>query len=314
MILVLGFSACAGTQDGDGRNEMGEMQNNGTAGNGSALDYANLTPEQQAALAACEQATGQRSFDNCPVNVLCSSLSPSSVLPIVVTFEALTNTCPWTNQNDPSGPEDVNNLSVRNRYTRARVEQVRDLAPSLAVPEGQAAVFCSVDISVRSLRPDGLFRYDDDLLFLFGGKDATSGAVGGALLTTRNRDMPNSMMKPVTELPGVSWPQYSWPSIVNTELSNDAPQLYCLGQESADPNNPSCNIPETQQSGEFFIRMSSELAGRLGLRAALNKNYNLSVVVTGDNDAEPDCKHDGFEATVNVGYILLPELSLPGLI
>ena len=143
-----------------------------------------------------------------------------------------------------------------------------------------------------------------------GLASAVAALGGGALLTTRNRDMPAAMLAPVAELQGLSWPQYQWPKIVNVMLSNNAPRLYCLGEENVSPTNPSCNLPETQQSGEFFIRMTRENAGRLGLRAALNKNYNLSVVVTGDNDSGSDCKHDGFEATVNVGYALLPELSI----
>lgn len=271
--------------------------------------YENLTAEQEAALDACEAETGERLFDDCPVPVLCSALDATASVPIVVTFEPLAEQCAWTEKDALSGPEDRDNLKKRNEYTQARAEQVRDLRPKLQVPDGEAAVFCRVDISVESLRQDGEFHYDDDLLFVFGGNNAASGPEGGAVLITRNTAMPPAMSAAVPEFPEREYPLYSWPSIAGLNLSNSGAgtDLFCLGYETIDAGNPECSLPVTDNSGLFEISLTDDIAETLGIRAALNGNYNLSVVVTGDNDAGSDCKHDGFEATVNVGYVVLPQ-------
>lgn len=280
----------------------------------TGVPFDDLTPEQQAALLACEAETGNRSFEGCPIEVLCSSLEAADTVPITVTFEPLSDACPWTEKDELIGPDDRDNLSEQERNTRARIEQVRDLKPELEVADGEAAIFCTVDISVSSLREDGRFRYDDDLLFLFGGDGPTSGAEGGALLITRNASMPDALEDDVAELPGVRWPQYEWPKIVNIQLSNDNDELFCLDTPVISEEDPECGLPATQRDGEFFINLSDETAGRLGIRAALNDNYNLSLVLTGDNDPDIDCQHDGFTATVNVGFIRIPSASLPDLI
>ncbi len=300
-----------GTQNDGGMNATSSGSGSSGSGNGS---FQNLTPEQEAALNACEAETGQRTFIGCPVDVLCSSLTADNVVPVQVTFEPLTEECPWTDKDDLDGPSDRDNLSLVDEETRARVEQIRDLKPQLSVPEGEAAVFCSVDISVRSLREDGQFRYDDDILFLFGGNTSSSGAEGGALLITRNASMPGAMLEPVPDLTGVSWPLYDWSDIAGLEISNDNDALFCLDIPTVDPDNPQCGLPPTQEDGRFFIDLDDQTASRLGIRAALTDNYNLTVVMTGDNNPSSDCQHDGFEATVNVGYILVPQAALPELL
>ncbi len=97
--------------------------------------------------------------------------------------------------------------------------------------------------------------------------------------------------------------------LVNLPLSNSGAgfALYCLGQGQLNSDTEACSILETQQSGDFAISLPTETAQALGVRAALNGNYNLSVIITGDDDPGPDCKHNGFEAQLNVGYIVLPE-------
>ena len=263
------------------------------------LPFGLLTSQQEAALDACEEATGQRSFEDCPVQILCSSLEEDDVIPITVSFDPLTETCPW---------EEGDNLSELNGVTRARVEQSRDLRPFLEVPEGESAVFCSVDIRVEPTDESGLLRYDDDLLFVFGGESEDSGAHGGALLITRNRDVPPALEATVPELPSFTWPLYDWSEVTDIEISNNQSELYCLGYGELPADDPeNCSLPETEESGDFVIKLPKEEAEAIGIRAALNGNYNLTTVITGDDNPSVDCQHNGFDAIVNVGFIVLPE-------
>lgn len=285
------------------------------SGSGEASE-SGFTPVQLAALAACEDATGKRSFDGCPVTVVCDSLDAEDVVRLEVDFEEQLDQCDWhPTKTALDGPDDRDNLKKLDSNTRARIEQVRDLEPLLQVPGDEKAVFCSVDISVTSTRSDGKFRYDDDLLLIFGGYDETSGPEGGALLVTRNRDMPGQMLETVPEFADLEWPLYTWPRIVDVKLSNSDPQLYCLGFGELDADVPGeCALPITQQDGDFAIKLDKDTAEAIGIRAALTGNYNLTTVITGDNDASKDCQHDGFRATIDVSYLVLPEGEIQGLI
>ncbi len=285
----------------------------------------NLTAQQLNALDACEAETGTRSFEDCPVKVLCSTLTPDDSVKLTVDFEPQTNACEWVAGKDAHvDDDDRSNLKKRNRYTQARVEQVKDIEPLLTVPGGQKAIFCSVDIAVTPTDPGGKLRYDDDLMLVFGGYDADSGVEGGALLITRHTQIPDALMAPVPEFTDVTWPLYLWTdrprhgndkALVGLPLSNSGGgfQLFCLGQGKSATSTETCSIPVTDKFGDFAISLPNETAQALGIRAALNGNYNLSVVVTGDDDARPDCQHNGFEAELDVGYILLPEVEVQTL-
>ncbi len=307
-----GESGPGGSLSADGS---GQMPGTNGSGSGGDVTYANLTPQQRAALDACERVTGTRSFDDCPVQTLCSTLDADDVLTIEdIVFEPLTDRCPWGANGNPA-------YNVREQFdefqniTTARVEQVRDLRPFLNVPGGQKAVFCSVDISVAPIDSD--FEYDDDLLLVFGGSSASSGPDGGALLITRNGRIPDALERPVPGFENVVWPLYTWAAdeagkgLLNLNISNAAgdfdTDLFCLDVGKLQAPTPTCAMPITQESGDFRISLEQETAQALGIRAAITNNYNLTAVTTGDNDPGSDCQHNGFTATVNVSYISLPE-------
>ncbi|QQR89567.1 MAG: hypothetical protein IPJ88_15430 [Myxococcales bacterium] len=315
LVASLMVSGCSGTSDSNSASNSQESPDGGDASTNTSdgsLGYANLTPEQQAALDACEQATGERTFENCPPQILCSSLDPTATVPVQLTFDPLQDECPWSTTGgqaaDGNGPK-------LNEFIRARVEQVQDISQHLEVPEGEIAVFCRINISIVKLNDQ--FKYDDDLILVFGGSSADSGADGGVMLMTKNKMISEITPTAVAEFESTSWPLYSWDDVYDLNLANGAPNNelaspMCFGHGDTTPlddqGNPlACQLPDTDVNGENAIDLTNATAEAIGIRAALNGNYNLSVVITGDNDSSSDCKHQGFIANLDVGYISLPQ-------
>lgn len=319
LFFLVSVAGCNGTgADESGNegqsidNETNDQDDNESGSDSENLAYANLTPEQIAALDACEMATGNRSFENCPPQVLCSSLDPTATVPVQLTFDPLQDECPWSETTEQAA--DGNGPKL-NEFIRARVEQVQDISEHLQVPEGETAVFCRINISIVKLNEE--FKYDDDMILVFGGTSADSGADGGVILMTKNKMISEITPTAVSELESTSWPLYTWDDVYDLNLANGAPgneldEPMCFGHGSETPldeqGNPlACQLPDTDVNGEIAIDLTNETAEAIGIRAALNGNYNLSVVITGDNDSQSDCKHQGFLANLDVGYISLPK-------
>jgi hypothetical protein len=83
---------------------------------------------------------------------------------------------------------------------------------------------------------------------------------------------------------------YDWARVLGSRGSG----LYCLDQ---------CSLPPMETPGPMSLEISSELARRIGERAAAAGTYDLRVVTVGDNDAN-DCRHQPFDFVVSLDFVV----------
>lgn len=199
---------------------------------------------------------------------LCGQLSPQTFTE-EITFPATSKgQCGW-NEN--------NNLSPRDGFLRARVEQT----VPLTIPAG--GFLCSLNISTKDQQT---FVYDDHFLIALNDK----------VLSSSNQKFIDQLEEKD------SLRQYEWDRMHQGMASNyprkdqwNSRTIYCAGT--------SCLLPPTQQSGTLKILISDTVSAQLSSVINQDTKAELKVVTFGDDDGGADCYHSGFHLTVTGTYV-----------
>ena len=184
-------------------------------------------------------------------------------------FPAMTEPCPWG--------EDDNGTPTK-ALISARVEQ----SVSLDLDD---VVLCDIDMDMTGLVPDEvqLMEFDDHFFFTFND----------IVMASSNEPL-------VSNLPtDDGMPVYEWESVFGQPYDNYAAP-YCLGEEDGDAD---CEIPQTHTTGPISLDFGEDVITELSVRAFDDDRYDYGFVVTGDDNADSDCRHAEFGFTVEVEYL-----------
>ncbi len=175
--------------------------------------------------------------------------------------------CPWGSNG---------NLSPKDPYMRARVEQVQ----TLKLPQG--ARICRMEFEI----PGQGIWYDDYLWVAFNDVLLMSSLNFSGLSTLKKQG---------------DLVFYSWEALKGAYTANlgTGPAPYCLGQ---DQGLGSCTLPGSETSGTIAFKLDPSIVKRLGELAVIEGRYELKVVSTGDNDST-DCSHLPFTFQVKTYYV-----------
>lgn len=163
---------------------------------------------------------------------------------------------------------------------------------SVSLPEG--AVVCSASLSSEE---STRWRYDDEVVFLLNGVVIT---------TTQDRYLwrdPLRRLSPIHPPLGSGF-VFNWQRLVAEEQFNEAStsqSLYCYGNA---PGAAGCELPPTEQVGRVQLSLGTSEIALLSLSAVQKKSLTYELLVTGDNDPEIDCRHDGLTLKARVDYVL----------
>jgi len=154
----------------------------------------------------------------------------------------------------------------------ARISARREQKVSLSLPE--STTLCKMELSSNTKS----FYYDDELMLNFNGF---------VLLESVNFSQHFNSVN--------GFKKYDWSKIKGKTHGNSGP--FCTGKAK------SCQIPGTQTSGKVAISFDDQTNQKLMFLAKKKGNYQLNLIITGDNDPGKDCKHKGLEIKVDYTFI-----------
>jgi len=167
---------------------------------------------------------------------------------------------------DPGGCPwgEADNDGVRDGVYRARTEQVEPVG----LPAG--SVVCGLRVEV----PDQEVVFDDELIVAFAG----------AVLVQSFRP------EDIFAMPdGI--PRYRWTDLRGHGLAEN-PGTYCLGDATH------CALPDSEHRGRFALDLSGAIGHHLGEISIEGARDDVTVVTTGDNNRDTDCRHTPFTLRV----------------
>ncbi|MFT5430192.1 MAG: hypothetical protein ACI9OJ_000865, partial [Myxococcota bacterium] len=95
---------------------------------------------------------------------------------------------------------------------------------------------------------------------------------------------------------------YDWTRIRGLNLMFQGDEAYCMGYG----NGSDCALPQSDTTGEFLLSFAGELFEPIRQRALEDQRLELRFITVGDNDADTDCRHNGFRMRAVV------DVALPG--
>ncbi|KYG66264.1 hypothetical protein AZI86_04180 [Bdellovibrio bacteriovorus] len=187
---------------------------------------------------------------------------------VQINFEDNVGECPF-------GSGD--NLSAKNEYIRARVEQ----SQKVQVPAG--ATVCQV--SMDNFEQQN-FLYDDNIILTLN-----SYVLASTTNFSRHLQSSNGYYK------------YDWSRLVDKDAQNGAvdsspANQYCAGKSQG---LSSCLFPQTETVGRVELQFDEKVVQNiLGMTSA--SDITLHMITTGDNDSKTDCHHSPVRLMVQVEY------------
>lgn len=173
---------------------------------------------------------------------------------------------------DPGGCPwgDGDNGRVRDGVYRARTEQVE----TLGLPAG--AVLCSLRVEAAEQE----ITFDDELIVTFADAVVVESFRPEGIF-----EMPDGI------------PRYRWSDLQGRHLGeNDG--VFCLGPEGG------CALPDSETRGRFTLELGGTTGEQLGEIAIARGSAEVTVVTTGDNNRDGDCRHTPF--TLRVTATIVP--------
>jgi hypothetical protein len=189
---------------------------------------------------------------------------PVDVCPTAVTVRQVVELEFPDPEGCPWGVDD--NGGTRDGFYRARTEQVGELD----LPAG--TVLCSMQVEV----PEQEILFDDELIVTYAG----------AVLVQSFRPEGVFAMED-----GI--PRYRWADLHGRRLGDGA-GTFCLGEDGA------CTLPASEQVGRFTLDLSGDTGLHLAEIAIQEGRTDFTVVTTGDNNRDSDCRHTPFTLRVTV--------------
>lgn len=187
---------------------------------------------------------------------------------VQINFEDNVDQCPF-------GTGD--NLSSKNGYVRARIEQ----AQKVDVPSG--ATVCQVSMDNFEQQS---FLYDDNIILTLNSYILASTTNFSKHLQSAN-----------------GYYKYDWSRLVDKDAQNGAADStpanqYCAGKADG---LSSCLFPQTETVGRVDLQFNERVVQNiLGMTSA--SDITLRMITTGDNDAKTDCHHSPVRLLVQVEY------------
>lgn len=164
----------------------------------------------------------------------------------------------------PWGVDD--NGGTRDGVYRARAEQ----AEELDLPAG--SVVCSMQVEI----PDQEIQYDDELIVTWAG----------AVLVQSFR--PEGIFEMEDGIP-----RYRWADLHGHRLGEGA-GAFCLGQDDT------CTLPDSEERGRVALDLSGDTGLHLAELAIARARTDFTVITTGDNNRDGDCRHTPFTLRVTL--------------
>lgn len=162
------------------------------------------------------------------------------------------------------------NETRQDGFFRARAEQVA------RVPLPPRSVLCGLQISAA--REDLVF--DDELIVAFADVVLVQSFDPGA---------------PPAADDGLL--RYRWEDLLYRPLPARPTTPYCLDAAG------SCALPDSEERGRLALSLGGETGTALGELAIREGRAALTVVTTGDNNADTDCRHTPFDLDVTVEVV-----------
>ena len=185
---------------------------------------------------------------------------------------------------------DGNNPNLINEEITARAE----ISKPIDVPAG--AVLCSMEISSAQDN----FEYDDHIALTFGGQDSN-------LVEQKEYVLISNMEGPkfFEQEGGLS--VYQW-EILNSPTGKKGlkgAKFSELNEGShCPPDSLLCNLPRTQTEGSLKLKLSPDVNKNLMIIGAKYNNYQLNLIITGDDNMPVDCQHKELKLNVDYTYII----------
>ncbi len=209
--------------------------------------------------------TGNEQEDIGVIDEVCNTLPRKNQI-VNVQFPKPEQTCDW---------EQNGNMSTRDAFFRARIEQKRNLG----LPVG--AVICDASFDFHP-QP---FRYDDYFALMFNNHIITSGYDFRDNLQPKNFGLLS----------------YDWMKIrgINMSFGSAKEQVFCPQIPGA---TATCSFPRHDTQGTINLSLDSKYI-RAVMSNGVPNDHSFTLVTFGDND-QFDCEHSDVEFDVNVTYVL----------
>ena len=192
--------------------------------------------------------------------------------------------CPWGEDDNLGEQQGV--LTARDE-TVARIVRTDNGAPFDYLANG--GKLCDVRLDTLTLDDNPVaadFVYDD------------------VLLVTLNEAVVIASYAPILEQLEQSGGlyRYDWEGLRGTQLQFQSNQAYCLGYG----NGSDCALPFSDTTGEFVISLGGDGFGSLKDELLEAGTLELKFITIGDNDADTDCRHNGYRMRAVI------DVALPG--
>ncbi len=212
-----------------------------------------------------ELGTGDETLDIGVISKACRNLPRKNQI-INIQFPKPSETCAW---------EESGNLSTRDAFFRARIEQKQNLG----LPRG--AIVCD---AIFDFKPQP-FRYDDYFALLFNKNIITSGYDFSEHLTPQNFGLLS----------------YNWNQLrgVRMEFGSQKEQVVCPQIPGAEAM---CSFPGHDTAGVIDLDLDSRYIQAV-MSNGVPSDHSFTLVTFGDDD-DNDCEHSDVEFDVTVSYVL----------